>query len=327
MSGLRELLGNDSLKEYYEKAVREQSVSHAYILSGEPGSGRKTAAQAVAAALLCTGEGERPCGQCRACRMIRERSHPDLRFLTHEKPGTVSVDEVREQVIADAPIRPYYGPYKIYILDEAEKMNPQAQNALLKTIEEPPSYVILFLITASADALLPTIRSRCIHLKTQPLPDETILSRLREKGVGESDAAVIAAFARGNLGKALDLASSERFGDLRRMILSLLKNDRRSVAEIQEMLKNLKDGGYDPGQALDLLTLWFRDVLMYKATREVGLLVFRDEFSYIRRRADRSSFEGLEEILRAVDRARTRLAANVNFELTMELLLLTIKEF
>lgn len=147
--------------------------------------------------------------------------------MTHEKPASIGVDDVRIQINDTVSIRPYSSPYKIYLVDEAEKMTVQAQNALLKTIEEPPAYAVLVLITTNPEVFLPTILSRCIQLKLRPLKDSVVSDYLTEKmGVSDGQADIYAAFARGNLGKAIHLASSEEFALLYREVLTLLKISR-----------------------------------------------------------------------------------------------------
>src|SRR3712207_5364194 len=121
------------------------------------------------------------CGRCHHCRQSESRNQPDIVYVTHEKPNTISVDDIRTQLGSDIVIRPYASDYKIYIIDEAEKMNEQAQNALLKTIEEPPAYAVIFLLTNNAQTLLQTIRSRCILLETRPLADTLIRRELMQR--------------------------------------------------------------------------------------------------------------------------------------------------
>lgn len=328
MSGFQDILGNETIKEYFQKVLTGDAVSHAYILTGEAGMGRKTLARAFAMTLQCENSSTEPCGQCHSCKMFQTNNHPDVIYVTHEKAGSIGVDDVRTQLINDIAIKPYSSPYKIYMIDEAEKLTVQAQNALLKTIEEPPAYGIIIFITTNADAFLPTILSRCVTLKLKPLYDKMIKSYLQETmRIREEDADIYTAFARGNLGKAISLAGSEAFEEMRRIVLSLLKSaDRMSVADMQSELKGLKDGNFDMEECLDFMTLWFRDVLMFKATKDMNLMIFQEEYSYIKKWADRCAFEGLERIMEAFDKAKVRLKANVNFELTMELLLLTIKE-
>ena len=327
MPGFSDVLGNDMIKEYFERTLANGQISHAYILTGEAGMGRKTLAKSFAMTLLCEENEKDPCGKCHSCRQFLSDNHPDVIYVHHEKES-IGVDDIREQINNTVQIKPYSSAYKIYIVDEAEKMTVQAQNALLKTLEEPPSYVVIFLLTTRADAFLPTILSRCITLKLKPLYDGIIRDYLMDKlSVDKSEADICTAFARGNLGKAISLASSEEFAAMRRVVLALLKNVRSmDIAEMLEMLKQWKENKLDIEECLDFMQLWYRDVLMFKATQDTAGFIFKDEYRYIREAADKSSFHGIEEILEAIEKAKKRLDANVNFELTMELMLLTIKE-
>ena len=210
--GFEEILGNEMVKDHFKKAIQNHKISHAYILTGEAGMGRKSIANAFAMTLLCEKGGSEPCMMCHSCKQVMSGNHPDLIYVTHEKPGSIGVDDVREQINDTIMIRPYSSYYKIYIVDEAEKMTVQAQNALLKTIEEPPAYAVIILITTNQEAFLPTILSRCVQMKLKPLKDFTIKSYLTQNlHIAEKDADICAAFARGNLGKAIHLASSDAY--------------------------------------------------------------------------------------------------------------------
>lgn len=121
-------------------------------------------ASLFAMTLQCEKHGVEPCMECPSCKKAQSQNHPDIIYVKHEKPNTISIDEIREQLINDVMIKPYSSPYKIYIIDEAQKLTLQAQNALLKTIEEPPAYAVVMLLADNPDALLPTISSRCVQL-------------------------------------------------------------------------------------------------------------------------------------------------------------------
>ena len=164
MAGCDHIIGHSDVVEHLKNAMKMDKVSHAYIFNGEKGCGKKTLAREFAKALQCQGEGERPCGQCQSCRQADGHNQPDIIEVSHDKPNTIGVDDIREQVVGDVQVRPYSSPYKVYIIPEAEKMNQQAQNALLKTIEEPPEYVVILLLTTNAASFLPTILSRCVML-------------------------------------------------------------------------------------------------------------------------------------------------------------------
>lgn len=328
MPGFNDIIGHDTIKEHLKKAIESDHVSHAYILTGETGMGRKSLANAFAMTLLCEKGKSEPCMECHACKQVMSSNHPDLIFVGHEKPGSIGVDDIREQINDTIMIRPYSSYYKIYIVDEAEKMTVQAQNALLKTIEEPPAYAIIMLLTTNQEAFLPTILSRCVQLKLKPLKDSVVKSYLMGSlGIKESRADIYAAFARGNLGRAIHLASSEEFQLLYSELLHMLKHLKEmDIMELLFYIKKMKDENLDIYGCLDFMQLWYRDVLMYKVTQDINLLIFREEFNTMKEMSAASAYDGIERILKAIDKARIRLEANVNMELAMELMLLVMKE-
>lgn len=327
ITGFEEILGNEMVKDHFKKAIANHKISHAYILTGEAGMGRKSIANAFAMTLLCEKGGSEPCMSCHSCKQVMSGNHPDLIYVTHEKPGSIGVDDVREQINDTIMIRPYSSYYKIYIVDEAEKMTVQAQNALLKTIEEPPSYAVIILITTNQEAFLPTILSRCVQMKLKPLKDFTIKSYLTQNlHIPEKDADICAAFARGNLGKAIHLSSSDEFRELFQRVMVLVKNvGTMDISMLLDCIREMKEQNFDIGEVLDLMQFWYRDVLMFKVTKDMNLLIFKNEYKMINETGEKVDYAGLEAILAAIDTARTRLNANVNMELAMELLLLTMK--
>ena len=328
MPGFQDIIGHENIKEHLQRAIESNHVSHAYILTGEAGMGRKSIANAFAMTLLCEKGKSEPCMECHACKQVMSGNHPDLIYVTHEKTGSIGVDDVREQIHDTIMIRPYSSYYKIYIVDEAEKMTVQAQNALLKTIEEPPSYVVIMLLTTNQEVFLPTILSRCIQLKLKPLQDSVIKSYLvGSLGIKESRAEIYGAFARGNLGRAIYLASSEEFQLMYTELLHMLKHLRSmDITELLFYIKKMKDENLDIRGCLDFMQIWYRDILMYKVTKDINLLVFREEYNTLREMGSASAYDGIEAILQAIDKARIRLDANVNMELVMELMLLVMKE-
>ena len=328
MAGFSEIIGHEQIIENLKNAICYEKISHAYIFNGPDLSGKKMLAEAFAMALQCEKEQSFGCMECHSCKQAISHNHPDIIYVSHEKPNTISVDDIRTQVNSDIGIKPYSSKYKIYIIDEAEKMNPQAQNALLKTIEEPPSYGILMLLTTNADGFLQTILSRCITLNLRGVKTEVIKKHLMthyQKPDYLAD--ICATFSQGNVGKAIQLASSEEFNVLKAAVLALLKKtEELDVADISVTARELSEYKPQIDEYLDLMTMWFRDVLYYKAAEDVNNLIYKDEVFDIKKQAAKRSYYGIEEILGQIQTARTRIKANVNFELTMELLLLAIKE-
>lgn len=328
MAGFKEIVGHEQIIEHLKNAISMDKVSHAYILNGPKESGKMMLAEAFAMALQCEAGGMEGCGNCRSCKQAMDHNQPDIIYVTHEKPNTISVDDIRSQLNHDIVIKPYSSRYKIYIVDEAEKMNPQAQNALLKTIEEPPAYGVILLLTTNADSFLPTIRSRCITLNLKSVKSEVIRGYLMSHyQIPDYQADVCTAFAQGNVGKAIQLASSEDFNELKASAIQLMKRlEDIDLYEMSAAVKQISEYKLKVEDYFDLMMIWFRDVLYMKATNDVNGLIFKDEVYDIKKQAARRSYSGIETILEALDKAKIRINANVNFDLVIELLLLTIKE-
>lgn len=328
MPGFSDVLGHEQTIAHMKSAIAANKVSHAYLLAGEKGSGKKLLTGIFARTLQCEAHGSEPCGKCHSCIQAESGNQPDIIYVTHEKPGSISVDDIRGQVNGDIQIKPYSSPYKIYIIDEAEKLTQQAQNALLKTIEEPPAYAIIMLLTANEGMLLQTIKSRCVTLTMKPVPLPMICQYLMEElQIPDYRADICVAFSQGNVGKAKRLATSDSFGEMLEHALHMVKYiSEMEPSDLVEDLKKINTYKMDIQDYLDLLMVWYRDVLMFKATRDADSLVFSNELNSIRDKAKDSSYEGLECIIKALEKAKVRLNANVNFDMAMELLLLTMKE-
>ncbi len=328
MSNFKNIIGHEQIIEHLSTALKQDKVSHAYIFQGPDGSGKSVVAQAFAKALQCEAGYGDACEMCHSCIQVESGNQPDIKWVSHEKPASIGVTDIREQVNNDIGIKPYSSKYKIYIIDEAEKMTVQAQNALLKTIEEPPAYGIIMLLVNDAQTLLPTIRSRCVMLSLRPVEEKKIIDFLMKNyEVPDYKAKVCAAFSRGVVGKAIALATSEEYNELQNHILNMLKHiDDMKIYQIMDSIKYLSGHKVDVYDIIDMMEVWYRDILMLKATNDPNLLVYKDEYNFLSRRVKKSSYEGLEAIIEAMEKAKSRLAANVNFDVAMELMLLAIKE-
>jgi len=328
----RSIYGHEHIIEHLKTALEEDKVSHAYIFHGEDDSGKMMLAESFAQAILCEGsredrDGMDCCNRCRSCLQAESHNHPDIIYITHEK-ASIGVDDIRTQLNSDIMIKPYSSERKIYIIDEAEKMTEGAQNALLKTIEEPPAYAVVILLVNNITALLPTILSRCVQLNLRPIAKNTIKRLLMEKyQVPDYLADISAMYSGGNVGKAIQYASSEEFNRMKSTVLSIVtKIFELRTYEIIEKIKELGEEKARITDYLDLCVMWYRDVLIYKATGDDRSLLFVQEIREIREHAGRMSYEKIEKIMKAIDKAKVRLKANVNFDIVMEMMLLTIKE-
>lgn len=334
MADMNDILGNERIKEHFITAVRHKKISHAYIVEGDRGSGKKMLAAAFSKILQCetrqkTGD-TKACGQCESCIQMDNKDHPDVIWVSHEKPNVISVGEIREQIVNTVDIMPYKGPYKIYIVDEAEKMNAAAQNAILKTIEEPPEYAIIFLLTTNRGAFLDTILSRCILLGTRPVSETAIKKYLVDKcGISSEEAEFSAGFSLGNIGKAEAIVSSEEFRELKDLTLSVLRYIHEIESyEIADKVKEYKKYKNRIDDFFDIFLMWFRDILLLKADKSVNAetarkkIIFSNEYGYLKKQAEKINLEAVDYIINKISRARIRIKSNVNFDATLELLML-----
>lgn len=251
---LSSLLGNEELKKRLTADLRGGRLSHCYLLSGPEGSGKHTLARLLAAAMECT-QPDAPCLCCAQCRKVLEGVHPDVVTMDDEKKKTVGVDLAR-QARAELYIRPGEGRRKIYIFPRAQDLTPQAQNALLKVLEEPPEYGAFLLLAERAEAMLPTVRSRCVELHLLPVSEKEALPLLREKFPDKDDAALRRALrlSEGRIGKALhalqedekpdplalELCEAYARQDALRLTQTLLQLERRKREQLLPILRQVR---------------------------------------------------------------------------------------
>ena len=328
MANFGDSIGHEDIVRHFKSSMELGKVSHAYILNGEKGSGKRTLATVVAKMLQCESGQPDPCGTCKSCLQVESGNQPDIIWVQHEKPNVVSVDEIRTQILNDIDLKPYSSKYKIYIVPDAQLMNPQAQNALLKTLEEPPEYAVLMLLTNNIDTFLPTVLSRCIVLTFKPVEPLSRMEYLTgQMGLDQAKARFCTDFAQGNLGKAVRLAISPDYNEIKEDSIRLLRRIQdMEMDEIIEAVRNLGKYKLDISDYIDIMTMWFRDILMVKISNSPNKIIFKDEFSVMKKQGSRISYEGIENVLQAMDKLKVRLEANVNFEIAMELMLLTVKE-
>ena len=328
MNKFAEIYGHDRIKEHLQRAIELGKVSHSYIFNGSLGAGKKEIALLFSKTLQCEQGKTEPCNVCHSCIQADSANQPDIIWVHHEKPGSIGVDDIRDQVIGDMQIKPYSSKYKIYIIDEAEKLTVQAQNALLKTIEEPPAYGIVILLTTNADIFLQTILSRCVRLDFKPLSDELVQKYLKDHyEVTDYEVRFAIAFAQGNIGRAVTIVTSREFVQLKEEVMHVIRYAKEmTVSEIMAEVKNIANYKLTIDDYLDLMAMWYRDVLVFKSTNDANSVIFKDDLPTMKNQSAEFSYEGLEDVLNSIDKVKVRLKANVNFDLVIELLIMAIKE-
>lgn len=294
-------------------------MAHAILLSGESGVGKKTFAHLLAQGLMCSGKGDKPCGQCRDCRRFLDRTHPDALFIAPiAREKSIRIDALRE-MIDSLSRHSLEGRGRVILIDNGERMTVQAQNCLLKTLEEADGETY-FLITCDAEsALLPTIRSRCRCVRVQPWSPERIESALLKEGIPRERAAMLSYYCEGSLGRALQMQQDPTYWDAREAVRRGFFGVRKT-ADLPVAAQALKDQKDNGERLLDILEQELR-ALMH--ARALGLEDPADDLPAYWQNAPVHS---LRAILEAVIEARRQKKANVGWAALSEGLMQTIAE-
>lgn len=309
------LLGNDRLAQILVSRIRAGTIPHAYMFTGPRGSGRKTLAKAITRLIFC----REACGLCPHCQMLNKDIHPDFRVFGAEGEW-VRLEQAREfKAFFSYP--PNNAPLKVAVLEECQRLTPEAANSLLKVLEDPPANTLLILTAVTSQEVLETITSRCQIMRLQPLPLDLVESELGKRGASQEQAAFLAGYSNGWLGRAL-----EQWQDS-----GLWQNRSQWANDVAGMLTKTIDplqvagDWYESRQTLEFLEYWFRDMLMLQK-KPGHLPLNRDLAELLEKSARNCPDEKVIKILENCARANQRLRANCNSRLAMESLLLTLWE-
>lgn len=312
-----DIVGHRRQVENLRRALAKGRLHHAYLFLGPEGIGKRTVAVSLAMAIHCLEKTHDFCGSCTNCLRIRNGNHPDVRMVV-PAPGKkeISIQQIRE-LESELNLRAFSGKKKLAIVDPASLMNLAAQNALLKTLEEPPGDSLLILISPSIGGLLPTVLSRCLRVTFGPLPIDEMTEYLTQKNnMQREEARLLSALTMGSLGRALtaEFTPAEKRRAWIEKIASLERSDVRGWLSLAEELAS------DPEECikfLDWVECWYRDVLIYTVTgsgREITNLDMLEEI----KKAARLSLEGLLSLLSQAARTKARLRHNINRRMALE---------
>jgi DNA polymerase-3 subunit delta' len=322
-----DIIGHTKQLESLRLALAAGRLHHAYLFLGPEGVGKRTVALSLAKSIHCDEAKNDFCGRCANCARIAGHNHPDVRLI---KPlagkKEISIQQIRD-VEKELNFRSFSGKRKIVIVDPAAMMNIPAQNALLKTLEEPPQDSLLILLAATGGNVLPTVRSRCLRIAFAPLPRERVADYLISKrGTAPEKARLLAAMSMGSLGTAVSLDHSALL-EMRRgwieALSSLGAGDYRSAINAAEALSADREESL---QFLQWLESWYRDVLVYRITRDPAALINLDMLAQIEEHAAAHSLGKLLEVLRLAAGATARIQRNLNRRMVFEDILVTAVE-
>jgi DNA polymerase-3 subunit delta' len=332
------MIGHEWAVEYLQRSIASGHTAHAYLITGPAGIGKALLALRMAQVFNCEQSGDAPCLQCRACRRIASGNHPDVRLasMQTQAAGVKASDAARQKDLKidtvrawqrDIALKPYEGRHRVFILHDAERLNEEASNAMLKTLEEPPPFAMLILVANNTN-LLATIVSRCQVIRLRPLPREHVAQALiTHAGVEPERAALLAAWSNGRIGWALHAASSPDEILARQEQLETLLALHSQPHSISFRWAEDRSKEYRGGEQttvldwLDLWQSWWRDLLLTAAGCPESITHI-DRREDLEREARRYKLQEIYRFVVRLDEAARQLRENVNPQLALENLLL-----
>ena len=301
--------GQRFAKKYLSNSIKSNMISHAYMFEGPSGVGKNTMARELAATLL---------------DMENLFNSPDYIEITPDG-NSIKIAQIRK-LQSDILVKPYKS-YKIYVIDEAQKMTVEAQNALLKTLEEPPKYAIIILITNNKESLLDTIKSSCEIIKFTPIPLVEVADYLTQTGVDKNRASLLANFSRGSMQKAIELSESEDFhimrDEVQKYVETFLTGSMLDIMDIQSSIEKYKD---NITNVLDLLVNYFRDIMMVKENVDSSMIINLDRLVFIKNMSTKITYSQLSKIIDIIEETKNKLRSNCNFNISIQVMTLNIYE-
>jgi len=327
----REILGHKRPIAILQRAIQSGHLPHAYLFTGPEGIGKKRVALNLAKALNCEGgSGADCCDSCIPCRKIDKGIHPDVSFIepTATSPKiepSLKIEQARDAQ-RDISLKPYEGKKKVYIFDQAERMTEAAENALLKTLEEPPGETLLILVTSSPHTLLPTVLSRTQRIRFDPLcPEEMASYLMKIRAWGEEKAKFVASLSGGSLGRALAREEEDLFSlrdETVSILPSILKGGICQILDLAEAWAREKE---ELRERLQYLLIWVRDLKVYQTTKEEAFLINRDLAPQIRGEAASHPPGVLSHLFQIIQETSDGLSRNANSRLSLEVMFLRMR--
>lgn len=315
------VLGHQRQKDLLQRAVSSKRLPHAYLFEGPEGIGKRLVALALTKILFCVNGNS--CGDCPACHKVDHHNHPDLHQLCQDG-SSIKIEQIRA-LQKELSYRPLEAPYKVCIIDGAEKMNPAAANALLKTLEEPRSQTLLILLTPTPDAVLPTIRSRCQRLPFSRIPRERLQEVLVEQlNIEDAQAHILATLSEGSFKKALGKDRELYLQRRRELLKNLASLSPGSIIPLLNLAQKFAEEKELLFDILEIIQAFYRDVLLLQHGRPVDDLVNVDMLETLQSVSRRENVSSLLGKLNALMTSRRHLERNVNRQLAMEVLLLRL---
>ena len=327
--GFSQIIGHEPQKEFLRNSVRKNRISHAYLFSGPEGVGKKLVATGFAKLINCSGSGaESPDCECTSCAKTEKGLNPDVLVFGYPDEKTIKVDHVRQDIERLIHLAPYENPCKVFIIDGAQRMNFNAQNAFLKTLEEPPPNSVIILITTLADLLMPTIRSRCQSVVFQPLEAGQVKAFLEKERPGENDPELVSRISGGSISRALGtgeeyLRKRIEYADC--VMAVDAKKPLTLFDSVERIRKDAKEGPEELKTVFDILSTWLRDSVVLKTSGKKEGIVNADLIEQLSEYSEKRDVPELLGKFAALEETMARISENnANVEVSLENLLLRL---
>ncbi len=326
MYSFDKIKGNNLIINLLQSSIFNNNIGHSYIIDGESGSGKTLIANTFAKTLLCEASGVNPCLKCSSCLSFDSKNNPDIIYIQPHNTKTIGTDIIKDEINETVLIKPFKYKYKIYLIEDFNSLSIQAQNSFLKTLEEPPSYIVFLMLTTNYNTLLQTILSRCVILKTKPLTASLIKDFLEET-IKSDDIDTIASISNGNIGTALNYIEDTSFLEKRSLVLNIIKKlINTDLVETTLLYNDLSDYQNELESILLLFSYFYRDMLIYKNSKNMQNIIQKDKLNDIIELEQRFSEKNLLKKLESINNSIEKLSHNTNKQMTIELLLLKLKE-
>lgn len=308
-----EVYGNTAAKKSLEQAVLKKRISNSYVIEGIKGVGKKLLADIFARALVCESEDKKPCGTCSGCRKALTKNHPDIVILKKaEDKASIGVEEVREQILKEVHLKPYLAQRRVFFIGDGDLLSPEAQNALLKVLEEPPSYVTFLICVTKQEKLLDTVLSRSQVVSMFPLACDEVKMYLDEKNGENEKNKLFARLSQGSIGTALSLLSDENTEKLFEESIRALTSLKNRAENIHEMTAFLIAEKENIQTVIDFCQTFLRDCVLLKTGME-GQVIYENKLSEMRVFTDGIPKKRLVSAFDRLTDFRGRLKQNLNF--------------
>jgi len=320
----REITVQKEVINYLKNISAEGKVGHAYVFCGPRGIGKRTVAGMFAAMLLCGSDsGIKPCGGCTACRLYRNGTNPDFKKVTAENSGA-GVDEIRK-ALSEMIIKPVYSPRKVFVIEDADELTVQAQNSMLKTLEEPPEYAVLVLTASNYNALLETIRSRVTRINLKRNSYSEVRSIIEKHLDNNKESEAIASWSGGVPGKALQMALSPELRAIREKTFEMLEIlEEKGLDALAESASFFEENRSNVDIILETMESYYRDIIVATETGNENLLINKDKNDIIFNKTGRHSSHNLASRVCRIADLRRDLKQNANYALSVENMLIRI---